>query len=121
MSGRPDQRILVVIPAWNEAGAIAGTIAEVRASQPDLDILVVDDGSGDGTAAVARSAGAQVVRLPFNLGVGGAMRTGYRYADAQTTTSSSRSTPTASTTRLPPAAPRRARRLRRRHRRPVRR
>jgi mono/diheme cytochrome c family protein len=58
MSGRPDQRILVVIPAWNEAGAIAGTIAEVRASQPDLDILVVDDGSGDGTGAVARSAGA---------------------------------------------------------------
>ena len=55
MPGRPDQRILVVIPAWNEAGVIAGTIAEVRASQPDLDILVVDDGSGDGTAEVART------------------------------------------------------------------
>lgn len=80
MPGRPDPRILVVIPAWNEAGAVAGTIAEVRASQPDVDILVVDDGSGDGTAAAARGAGAEVARLPFNLGVGGAMRTGYRYA-----------------------------------------
>ena len=48
----------MVIPAWNEAGAIAGTIAEVRAAQPDVDILVVDDGSGDGTAAVAVAAGA---------------------------------------------------------------
>lgn len=80
MPGRPNQRILVVIPAWNESGVIADTIAEVRLAQPRVDILVVDDGSGDGTAEVAIAAGALVARLPFNLGVGGAMRTGYRYA-----------------------------------------
>ena len=79
MPRRPEQRILVVIPAWNEAGAIASTIAEVKACQPDVDILVVDDGSGDATAAEAEAAGALVARLPFNLGVGGAMRAGYRY------------------------------------------
>jgi glycosyltransferase involved in cell wall biosynthesis len=80
MPGALDQRILVVIPAWNEAGVIGDTIAEVRAAQPGVDILVVDDGSGDGTAEVAVAAGALVARLPFNLGVGGAMRAGYRYA-----------------------------------------
>jgi glycosyltransferase involved in cell wall biosynthesis len=80
MSERPDERVLVVIPAWNEAGVIASTIAEIRAVQPHVDLLVVDDGSGDGTADVAEAAGALVARLPFNLGVGGAMRAGYRYA-----------------------------------------
>src|SRR6476646_3896144 len=80
MPARPDERVLVVIPAWNEAGVIASTIAEVRAAQPAVDILVVDDGSGDGTADVAEAAGALVARLPYNLGVGGAMRAGYRYA-----------------------------------------
>jgi glycosyltransferase involved in cell wall biosynthesis len=73
-------RVLVVIPAWNEESAIANTIAEVRATNPTVDILVVDDGSTDRTAAVAEQAGAHVARLPYNLGVGGAMRTGYRYA-----------------------------------------
>ncbi|MBL0747199.1 glycosyltransferase family 2 protein [Nocardioides baculatus] len=77
---RPDERVLVVIPAWNEAGIIATTIAEIRASRPGLDLLVVDDGSGDDTADIAEAAGALVARLPFNLGVGGAMRAGYRYA-----------------------------------------
>lgn len=80
MPGRSDQRVLVVIPAWNEAGVIAATIAETQAAQPEVDILVVDDGSGDETAAAAEAAGALVARLPFNLGVGGAMRAGYRYA-----------------------------------------
>lgn len=80
MPERHDQRVLVVIPAWNEAGVIASTIAETRAARPDVDILVVDDGSGDATADVAEAAGALVARLPFNLGVGGAMRAGYRYA-----------------------------------------
>ncbi len=80
MPERLDQRVLVVIPAWNEAGIIASTIAEIRAAPTDVDILVVDDGSGDATADVAEAAGALVARLPFNLGVGGAMRAGYRYA-----------------------------------------
>jgi glycosyltransferase involved in cell wall biosynthesis len=80
MSNRPDERVLVVIPAWNESKVIASTIAEIRAACPEVDLLVVDDGSGDGTADVAEGAGALVARLPYNLGVGGAMRAGYRYA-----------------------------------------
>ena len=81
MSGRPDQRILVVIPAWNEAGLVGRVVAEVRATcSPEVDVLVVDDGSTDDTAARRRGRGAMVLRLPFNLGVGGAMRAGYRYA-----------------------------------------
>lgn len=71
--------ILVVIPALNEAGCIGTVVSEVRGELPEADVLVVDDGSGDATAVVAARAGAQVARLPFNLGVGGAMRLGYRY------------------------------------------
>jgi glycosyltransferase involved in cell wall biosynthesis len=70
----------VVIPAWNEQDSVASSIAEVRATNPGVDILVVDDGSSDRTAAVAEAAQVPVCRLPFNLGVGGAMRAGYRYA-----------------------------------------
>jgi glycosyltransferase involved in cell wall biosynthesis len=68
------------MPAYNEQDAIAASIAEVRETNPGVDILVVDDGSADATAAVARAAGVPVCELPFNLGVGGAMRAGYRYA-----------------------------------------
>lgn len=68
------------MPAWNEQGSVAETVAEVRATNPDVDVLVVDDGSADHTSERARSAGALVLTLPFNLGVGGAMRAGYRYA-----------------------------------------
>ncbi|WP_285725397.1 glycosyltransferase family 2 protein [Psychromicrobium xiongbiense] len=68
------------MPAWNEAEAIADTIREIREVTPEHDILVVDDGSSDGTPDIARRAGAMVVVLPFNLGVGGAMRTGFNYA-----------------------------------------
>lgn len=74
-----DKRVLVVIPAWNEAGSIAAVVQEVRGELPVVDVLVVDDGSADQTAALARAAGATVARLPYNLGVGGAMRLGYRY------------------------------------------
>jgi glycosyltransferase involved in cell wall biosynthesis len=76
----PAPRVLVVIPAWNEQGSVGAVIAEVMAAHPSIDVLVVDDGSGDDTALVADQAGALVCRLPFNLGVGGAMRAGYRYA-----------------------------------------
>ena len=55
-------------------------VRELQAVTPPVDVLVVDDGSGDGTAAAARAAGALVCRLPYNLGVGGAMRAGYRFA-----------------------------------------
>lgn len=73
-------RVLVVIPALNERDSVATVVGDVRAVDPRYDVLVVDDGSGDDTSEVAERAGAVVCRLPFNLGVGGAMRTGYRYA-----------------------------------------
>lgn len=73
-------RPLIVMPAWNEEQAIPGTVAEVRAILNGIDVLVIDDGSTDSTAARATAAGAQVVRLPFNLGVGAAMRVGFKYA-----------------------------------------
>src|SRR3954447_770976 len=75
-----ERRLLVVMPALNEEHAVGETIRELRDIYPSLDLLVIDDGSSDKTAEVARIAGAQVCQLPFNLGVGGAMRTGYRYA-----------------------------------------
>ncbi|RIV41424.1 glycosyltransferase family 2 protein [Micromonospora radicis] len=74
------KRLLVIIPALNEAGSIADVVREIRGELPGVDVLVVDDGSADRTAAVATAAGARVARLPYNLGVGGAMRLGYRYA-----------------------------------------
>ncbi|OPC81748.1 glycosyl transferase family 2 [Embleya scabrispora] len=75
-----NKRVLIIIPAWNESASIADVIREVRGELPEVDLLVVDDGSTDDTAKVARAAGATVSRLPYNLGVGGAMRLGYRYA-----------------------------------------
>lgn len=75
-----DQRTLVVIPALNEERTLPSVLRELNARCPYADVLVIDDGSSDGTAAAAAQAGAPVVRLPFNLGVGGAMRAGYRYA-----------------------------------------
>lgn len=75
-----DRRTLVAIPAWNEEGSIGAVIAKVREHRPDADVLVVSDGSTDRTAEVARSAGATVVVLPFNVGVGGAMRTAFLHA-----------------------------------------
>lgn len=73
-------RALVAIPAWNEQGSIADVITKVKEHRPDADILVVDDGSTDETARLAEAAGAAVVSLPFNVGVGGAMRTAFLYA-----------------------------------------
>ena len=76
----PTQTTLIAIPAWNEAASIADVINKVREHRPDVDILVVDDGSQDSTASLARQVGATVVSLPFNVGVGGAMRTAFLYA-----------------------------------------
>ncbi|HTN81211.1 MAG TPA: glycosyltransferase family 2 protein [Acidimicrobiales bacterium] len=75
-----DRRTLVVVPAFQEEQALPGTLKELRDVVPDLDVLVVDDGSRDATAKVASAADVRVARLPFNLGVGAAVRTGLRYA-----------------------------------------
>jgi glycosyltransferase involved in cell wall biosynthesis len=71
---------LVIIPAYNEEEALPGTLEELAEVRPDLDVLVVSDGSHDATAAIARAHGAVCVELPFNLGIGGALQTGFRYA-----------------------------------------
>lgn len=72
-------RVLAVVPALNEAATVAAVVAATR-SELGADVLVVDDGSRDATAAEAAKAGATVARHPFNLGVGVAMRTGFRHA-----------------------------------------
>jgi glycosyltransferase involved in cell wall biosynthesis len=73
-------RTLVFIPAWNEETSVAAVIDDVRKHLPEADILVVDDGSTDATAARVREAGAIVASLPFNQGLGAALQTGYLYA-----------------------------------------
>jgi len=73
-------RVLVIMPAWNEAESVGNTVREVLSVGRPYDVLVVNDGSADATAAVAKDAGATVLTLPFNLGVGGAMRAGFQYA-----------------------------------------
>lgn len=76
------ERILIIMPAFNEEASVAAVIREVRANYSAADVLVVDDGSTDRTVSVARAEGATVLSLPFNLGVGGAMRLGFKYAIA---------------------------------------
>lgn len=73
-------RTLVFIPAWNEQASISAVIAGVRESMPQVDILVIDDGSGDATTRTARENGVLVATLPFNQGLGAALQTGYLYA-----------------------------------------
>lgn len=68
------------MPAYNESQSVGQVVRETLSTLPDVDVLVVDDGSHDDTADKAREAGALVASLPFNLGVGGAMRVGFRYA-----------------------------------------
>jgi glycosyltransferase involved in cell wall biosynthesis len=73
-------RRIAIVPALNEEASVGAVVDEIRAVDPSFDVLVVDDGSTDRTTAVAAARGARVVRLPFNLGIGGAMQTGYRFA-----------------------------------------
>ena len=74
--------VLAIVPAFNEAESIGSTLDELRRAVQELDVVVIDDGSGDDTGAIAAAHGARVLRLPFNLGIGGALRTGFRFADA---------------------------------------
>jgi len=73
-------RTLVIIPAYNEEGSIAQVIGDIREHAPEVDIVVVNDGSKDRTEEIARDAGANVITMPFNVGIGGGMQTGYLYA-----------------------------------------
>ena len=73
-------RRMAIVPAYNEEESVARVIEEIRRFDPDFEIVVVDDGSVDRTADVAEEHGARVLRLPYNLGIGGAVQTGFRYA-----------------------------------------
>ena len=77
------QRIIAIVPAYNEAAALPHVVRDLRAGPVPLDIVVIDDGSRDDTSAVARRLGVAVVTLPFNLGIGGAHQTGFQYAVAR--------------------------------------
>ena len=72
--------MLAVVPAYNEAGSVGQVISGLQERAPEFDVIVIDDGSTDNTADCARAAGATVIKLPFNLGIGGAVQTGFVYA-----------------------------------------
>ena len=73
-------RHLAIVPAYNESASVAAVVSELHEHAPDFDVLVIDDGSTDETSDRARSAGAEVLRHPYNLGIGGAVQSGYLYA-----------------------------------------
>jgi glycosyltransferase involved in cell wall biosynthesis len=73
-------KVLVIVPAYNEEENIEPVIVDLRENFPAGDILVVNDGSSDRTSEIARGLGVTVMDLPYNLGIGGAMQTGFRYA-----------------------------------------
>ncbi len=77
------QRVMVAIPAWNEQASVGGVVRAVGEVFPSGVVVVVDDGSSDSTGIEAAAAGAKVLSLPFNVGVGGAMRTAFLYADKE--------------------------------------
>jgi glycosyltransferase involved in cell wall biosynthesis len=76
-------RIVAVVPAYDEAAVIGKVVDEIRVSDSSIDVVVVDDASSDETATVAKAHGAIVVRLPHNVGIGGAVQTGLKYALAE--------------------------------------
>ncbi|HPO15676.1 MAG TPA: glycosyltransferase family 2 protein [Candidatus Hydrogenedentes bacterium] len=74
--------VVVIIPAYNESATIAGVIQTLHETVPDYAVVVVDDGSNDDTAAIVHACpGVKLLKLPFNLGIGGAMQTGFLYAE----------------------------------------
>jgi len=75
-----NKKILIIIPAYNEADSLPHVISEIRQQPLPVDILIINDGSTDNTTAVAKDNDAYVIDLPYNLGIGGAVQTGYRFA-----------------------------------------
>jgi glycosyltransferase involved in cell wall biosynthesis len=71
---------LAIVPAYNEEDSIASVVRDLNEHAPQFDVLVVDDGSTDATSTTAAAAGARVLKLPFNLGIGGTVQAGYQYA-----------------------------------------
>jgi glycosyltransferase involved in cell wall biosynthesis len=80
MSATGNLRKLAIVPAYNEADMIRNVVRDIRRDAPDFDVVVIDDGSSDGTGALARAEGAALITHPFNLGIGGAVQSGYKYA-----------------------------------------
>jgi glycosyltransferase involved in cell wall biosynthesis len=76
----PRSTHLIVVPAYNEEATVAGVLSAIAERAPGWDVVVIDDGSTDETAARALAAGAAVIRLPFNLGIGGAVQAGFTFA-----------------------------------------
>lgn len=77
---KSDLRILAIVPAFNEMHSVGKVVREILELPLPINAVVVDDGSTDDTAKVARAVGAVVLRLPYNLGIGGAVQTGFLYA-----------------------------------------
>ncbi len=77
---REDLSRLAVVPAYNEGSTVADVVRHIHREAPGWDVLVIDDGSTDATSSAAEGAGARVVRLPFNLGIGGAVQAGFVFA-----------------------------------------
>ena len=73
-------RKLAIVPAYNEQGMVGRVVRDIHRHAPDFDVVVIDDGSVDNTAAEAEASGATVIRHPFNVGIGGAMQSGFKYA-----------------------------------------
>lgn len=80
MDTKSSKKTLIIIPAYNEERSIAGVVENIRKHVTNADILVVNDGSQDRTARTARDSGAMVVSLPYNMGIGGAVQSGFLFA-----------------------------------------
>jgi glycosyltransferase involved in cell wall biosynthesis len=80
VSAQSNPKVLVIIPAYNEQGAIGSVVQELRETLPEMPVLVIDDCSEDATVDVARQAGARVLMLPHHLGLGGCVQAGYKLA-----------------------------------------
>ncbi len=75
-----EKNIIVIVPAYNEQNTVGNVVEKIYQNLENADVLVVNDGSFDNTSEVARAKGAMVLDLPYNLGIGGAMQTGYKFA-----------------------------------------